>query len=327
MTKAAKKTYREIIKSIADAESVLVTSHMGPDGDSIGSQLALARYIKDQGKEVTIINHGSIPGTYKFLPDMELIIKPNEAGKKDNFDLAIILECPDTQRTGDVADMIGNGTKLINIDHHPDNTDFGDINLVDTGAAAVAEILADIFLEAGYEIDNDTAVLLYTAILTDTGRFRFESTTQRTREIAGKLIEAGANPRQICDNIYYSYSEKVLKLTGKVLSRVRLFENGKVCLISLDRKLLEDNGYSLTDTEGMTEYTLYLRGVTVGAMLREIEDNITKVSLRSRGNIDVSEVAHKYGGGGHFNAAGCTINLPINSAEEKLLVVLGSLVK
>ncbi len=326
MTPAAKKTYREIIKFIADARSVLITSHRGPDGDSIGSQLALARYIKDQGKNVTIVNHGSISDKYKFLPGVELIIKPDK-GSKNNFDLVIILECPDVQRTGDVADMIADGIKLINIDHHPDNTNYGDIILVDIEAAAVGEILAEIFLEAGYKIDGDAATLLYTAILTDTGRFRFESTTKRTMEIAGKLIEAGASPRQICDNIYFAYSESILKLTGKVFSRVRLFEDGKVCLISLDKKFLADNGSSLTDTEGMTEYTLYLQDVVVGAMLREIEDNITKVSLRSRGNIDVSGLAHKYGGGGHVNAAGCTINLPLNWAEKKLLEDLGKLAK
>ncbi len=324
MIKTAKKIYSEIIESIANSHSVLITSHMGPDGDSIGSQLALAKYIKERGKDVMVANHGSIPEKYKFLPGIESIVKPTD-GAERSFDLVIVLECPDVQRTGDVSGMIDDGTKLINIDHHPDNTDFGDINLVDTRAAAVGEMLAEIFLDTEYKIDSDTATLLYSAILTDTGRFRFESTSRRTMEIAGKLIEAGANPRQICDNIYFSYTESILKLTGEVLSKARLFEAGKVCLISLDKKMLKDNGSALADTEGMAEYTLYLRGVVVGALLREIDDNVTKVSLRSRGDVDVSGLAHKYGGGGHFNAAGCTINMALSPAEEKLLEDLGKL--
>jgi phosphoesterase RecJ-like protein len=326
MANDAKKIYREIISAIDNAETVLITSHMGPDGDSIGSQLAMARYAKERGKDVWVVNHGSIPEKYKFLPDVGSILNPNDCSQKQ-FDLIVILECPDLKRTGDVAKLVKEGAKQINIDHHPDNTGFGDIVLVDTKAAAVGEMLTEIFLSAGYNLDADVASLLYAAILTDTGRFRFESTTRRTMEIAGRLIDFGANPRQICDNIYFSYTESNLKLTGEAYSKVRLFENGKVCLISMDKKMLKGNGSALTDTEGMAEYTLYLRGVVVGALLREVEDDFTKISLRSRGDIDVSALAHKYGGGGHTNAAGCTMNMPLASAEKKLLEDLEKLAR
>ncbi len=326
MTKDAKKIYKEIIKAIDKAESLLISSHMGPDGDSIGSQLAVARYAKKQGKKVSVVNHGDIPDKYKFLPDVETIVKPGACPEKD-FDLVVVLECPDLRRTGDVEKIVPEGAKLINIDHHPDNSGFGDIVLIDTKASAVGEMLAEIFIDAGYKFDAATASLLYAAILTDTGRFRFESTTKRTMEIAGMLIEYGANPRQICDNIYFSYTESNLKLTGVAYSKVRLFKDGKVCLISLDKKMMTGNGSALTDTEGMAEYTLYLRGVVVGALLREVEDNFTKVSLRSRGDIDVSALAHKYGGGGHVNASGCTINMPLAAAEKKLLEDLEKLAR
>jgi len=326
MTKSAKKIYREIIKAIDEAESVLISSHISPDGDSIGSQLALARYVKSCAKDVSVVNHGTIPEKYKFLPDVDSIKSVKDCAGK-SFDLIIVLECPDVKRTGDVAGLMKSGIKQINIDHHPDNSGFGDIVLIDTKAAAVGEMLAEIFFEIDYKFDTDTATLLYTAILTDTGRFRFESTTKRTMEISGRLIEFGANPRQICDNIYFTYTELNLKLRGKAYSQIKLYEDGKVCLISLDKKLLTGNGSGPVDTEGMAEYTLYIKGVVVGALLREVEDDFTKISLRSRGAIDVSALAHKYGGGGHVNAAGCSMDISLVSAEKKLLEDLGRLAR
>jgi len=325
MIKTAKAIHKDILNTIKAAQSILITSHKNPDGDSIGSQLALARLLRIMGKDVFIINHDVIPARYTFLPDTEFIKNINDSQNNHHFDLAIVLECPDLKRTGDAVKKIGDDTELINIDHHPDNTDFGDIILIDTKAAAVGEILVELFLEWDQKIDSDMATQLYTAILTDTGRFRFESTTKRTMEIAGKLIEAGANSREICDNIYFSLSESILRLTGKVFSRLRVFENGKICMISIDRKLLRENDVSMADTEGMAEFTLYLNGTVVGALLREVDDNVTKVSLRSRDKIDVCRLAHKYDGGGHINASGCKIDLPIGLAEEKLLADLREL--
>lgn len=326
MMNGAETTYREIIGHIRSANSILVTSHREPDGDSIGTQLAMLKYVKSLGKDAVIVNHGDVPGKYRFLPNIELIKETGGFRAETQFDLAIILECCDLKRTGNVEHLIDETTKIINIDHHPDNTGFGDVVLVDTRAAAVAEILAEFFLDTGFQIDGETASQLFAAILTDTGRFRFNSTTRRTMEIGGLLIELGADPRKICDEIYYSMTKPMLSLTGELLSRIKLYEKGKLCLMSVGREALKKNNSDLADTEGMAEYTLYIRGVLAGGMLREIDAGRTKVSLRSRGNLDVSRLAHKYGGGGHHNASGFTLDLPLKAAEERLLEELKELI-
>lgn len=318
--------HSNIVEYIRESGSILITSHEDPDGDSIGSQLALYRYINSLNKNVAIVDQGAISGKYKFLPNIDLIGKIEEYSGEKHFDLAIILECPELERVGRVADLIRKGMKLINIDHHPDNTGFGDVTLIDSRAAAVGEILTEFFLDISFRIDEETASLLYAAILTDTGRFRFDSTTRRTMEIAGQLVEFGANPRKICDNIYYSLTESTLRLTGTLFSQAGLFENGRICLISLDKKMLRDNCFDMADTDGMAEYTLYCKDVLVGGFLREIDGKATKVSLRSRDSINVSRLAHKYGGGGHFNASGYSVGLPIEVARERLLDDLKELV-
>jgi len=329
MTVKTKKIHNDIEALIQKADNILITSHMEPDGDSLGSQLALRRYLIGLEKEVDIFNQGQISQKYEFLPDIEHVIDIDTGGTKEaseKYDLAIVLECPDTERTGDVRPLIDRAKMIINIDHHPDNTGYGDIAYLDSGASAVGEILSTYFFDVGYKIDREAAIQLYTAILTDTGRFRFNSTTRKTMEIAGKLIEAGADPRYISDSVYYSFSESTLHLIGKVFSRVRLFGGGKICLVAMDQNTLSENNFNPADTEGMAEYTLFGKGVVIGGLLKEVGKRRTKVSLRSRDGINVSELAHKYGGGGHNNASGFHIDLPLMEAQEKLLVDLKEII-
>lgn len=325
MTKT-KKIHKEIEILIAGAGTILISSHVDPDGDSLGSQLALRRYLVSLGKKVWIVNHGSIPSKYMFLPDIDRIVLVDNFKAEDRFDLAIILECPDPDRTGDVKHLIGANIPMINIDHHPDNSGYGKIAHLDSGASAVAEMLTEYFLEVGYKIEPQAATQLYTAIITDTGRFRFSSTTRKTMEIAGRLIELGADPRYISDNIYYSFSESTMRLIGKVFSKFELFDNGKICLMALDNDMMRLNDFNSADTEGMAEYTLFGRGVIVGGLLKEMGEGSTKISLRSRNRINVGEVAHRYGGGGHNNAAGFQIDLPLKAAQEKILKDLREIV-
>ena len=329
MTAKIKKIHSDIEALIKDADGILISSHLDPDGDSLGSQLALRRYLIDLGKKVDIFNQGQISHKYEFLPDIEHVIDIDSVKAKDvesKYDLAIILECPDTKRTGDVSRLIDKAAKIINIDHHPDNSGYGEIAYLDSKASAVAEMLTEYFFDVEYEINREVAMQLYTAILTDTGRFRFNSTTRRTMEIAGMLIEAGADPRYISDNVYYSFSESTLHLIGKVFSRLRLFDKGKICLITMDQDTLSENNFNPADTEGMAEYTLFGKGVVIGALLREVGKKRIKVSLRSRDSINVSELAHKYGGRGHNNASGFHIDLPLKDAQDKLLADLKEIV-
>nr|MBN2277933.1 bifunctional oligoribonuclease/PAP phosphatase NrnA [candidate division Zixibacteria bacterium] len=313
---------KDIERCIQKAESILVTAHVDPDGDSIGTQLAFRRYLTGLSKKVSVINDGVIPEKYTFLPDIDKILNADNYRGRSVFDLAIILECPRPDRIGLVSRFITENTTVINIDHHPDNTGYGDVVHLDSRASAVGEILTEYFLDVGFTLDTDTATLLYTGILTDTGRFRYDSTTRRTMEIAGLLIEAGADSRRICDRIYYSMSEATLHLTAEVFSRIKLHDNNRICLINLDHNLLRNPKYDCADIEGMAEYTLYGRGVLAGALLKEIRQGQTKVSLRSRDIINVSRIAAGFGGGGHINAAGYTVDLPADKAASDLLNVL-----
>jgi len=310
--------YNAIAEYIEKAESVLITSHIDPDGDSLGSELALWKYAIDLGKKVAVVNQGLIPGKYLFLPYVDRITDIENYQGDSKFDLAIFVECPSPERAGRVADLIGGSARVINIDHHPDNSGFGDLALIDCKAAAVGEMITEFLLEIGYEISGESASLLFTAILTDTGRFRYNSTTGRTMNIAGRLIEFGADPRKISDSVYYSMSEPTMRLLAQVFLRMRCFEDGRICLISLDRETL-GNGNGDIDTEGIAEYTLFMKNSRVGALLREVDNKSTKVSLRSRDSINVSSLAHRYGGGGHINASGYTIHMPLAAAEENLL--------
>ena len=326
MNTTTKINSAELFEIIKSSQSVLISSHEEPDGDSIGSQLALLQLITNLGKNGLILNRGTIPFKYRFLPDIALI---NDITKYDggmNFDLAIVLECPGLERTGGAEKLVTPETLIINIDHHPDNQDFGTVNYVDSEISSVGEMLAELFLEADIPIDQKTATWLYAAILTDTGRFRYGSTKRRTMEIAGRLIEAGANQRDICDNIYYSLPSSTLLLTGAVLSGISFFENGKICLLQLEQSTLEKNGADLSEADGLTDFSLFGHGVIVGGLLKEINGNRTKVSLRSRDSLDVSRLAHKYGGGGHHSAAGFMIELPLEAARKVVLEELKEIV-
>jgi phosphoesterase RecJ-like protein len=320
------RIFNEIKESLDKASTVLITSHRDADGDSLGSMLALKNYAVSLGKICILLNHGDIPDKYRFFPGIDLIIDARNYREPVSVDLVIVLECPTPERCGDVIDYFPKEARLINIDHHPDNSEYGDIVLVDAKASSVGEILTEFFIYSGYEIDTDTAMVLFAAILTDTGRFRFESTSRKTMELAGRLIDFGARPRYISDKIYYSRSSRILKLTGRLLAGMELYENDKICLMTLDNSMLNGDKLGPADTEGMAELTMFDNNVLVGGFLREIEEHKVKISLRSRGKYNVSRLAHKYGGGGHANASGFTISTDLQEARRRLLSDLKGLI-
>ncbi|UCC45831.1 MAG: hypothetical protein JSU65_08600 [Candidatus Zixiibacteriota bacterium] len=175
------------------------------------------------------------------------------------------------------------------------------------------------FCHVGFKIEEPIAELLFTAIMTDTGRFRFGSTTRRTLEIAGELIEAGADPRKTCDQVYFSLSPAAMRLMGKVLDGIEFVQDNKFCLLKLTRDMLEQTGAQPSEAEGLVDYTLFARGVKAGALLRAVDDNCTKLSLRSQDGIDVASIASRYGGGGHAAAAGCIMKLPLQEARDEIV--------
>ncbi len=306
-----------ISRLISDARKILVCGHDDPDGDSLGTMLAMRRYLLTLDKDVTVIRKGTIPYKYMFLPDIDRIIELENAGGQ--HDLVIFLECSNPARAGDVSALYSDNTKIINIDHHPDNSGYGDAVWQAVNASSVGEMMWDFLEHVGYVFDEPCAMQLYTAILTDTGRFRFNSTTRKTMEAAGRMIECGANPRNICDRVYFSLKPSTLKLTGMLLNDMEYHADDRICFMFLTEDKIKTSAAAWDEVEGLVDYALYGEKTLVGGLLKERKAGLTKVSLRSRGKYDVSALAHKYNGGGHVNASGCEIRLPMKDAARQLL--------
>jgi phosphoesterase RecJ-like protein len=304
------------------AHVVLVVSHVDPDGDAVGTQLAFGAYLRSLGKEVLLARDSEIPDKYRFLPGIDAIIPVSEIDADASIDTMLVLECPSQERLGSANAFLERAATVINIDHHPDNVLPAAVSWVDTTASSVGEMTFEYLRSVEYQIDPDIATHLYTAILTDTGRFRFESTTARTLAVTGELVRAGANPRSISDQVYYNQDPALMRLTGLVVSNIEYHADGQICLLLLTREILKECGVKPADTEGLVDYSLYARGVKIGALMRDIDDQTTKISLRSRNGCDVSKVASSLGGGGHPNAAGCRIKLPLDAAKPELVKML-----
>jgi len=307
---------------IEKSRRLLVVSHIDPDGDALGTQLAFGAYLTDCGKEVVLVRDSDIPQKYAFLPGIDRIRNTSTLPSDIEIDTAVVLECPKATRIGSAADFLCDDVTVINIDHHPDGDALGDVNWVDTEASSVGEMVFEYFDFVGYRINQKVAEQLYTAILTDTGRFRYSSTSRRTMEIAGRLIEAGASSKDICDNIYYCLPPSTMSLTGKVLAGIEFHHDDRLCLLTLTKQMLKEAGATPDESDGLVEFTLFSRSVQVGALLKEIDSKNTKVSLRSVAGIDVSAVAALFGGGGHHNAAGCTMPFSLEEARNRLSTCL-----
>lgn len=316
----------EIIQEIKDvfkeSQRIMVVSHIDPDGDALGTQLAFGTYLKDMGKEVFMARDSQIPTKYMFLDNIENILSYDEFPDDLSIDTALVLECPNISRIGGAKIFLGNNVNIINIDHHCDNDNFGRINWLNTRASSVGEMAFEYFDTIGYNFDSSVAEQLYTAIMTDTGRFRFCSTSPRTMEIVARLLEKGADPQRICDNVYYSLKPTVLKLIGKVLNGIEFHNNGNICVLTLTQEMLSASGANDSDSEGLVDFSLYSKDVIGGALFKEIGSDTTKVSLRSKDNVNVAELAAKFDGGGHFNAAGCTLSMPLEKAKIEIIKLL-----
>ncbi len=314
----------DIIRTLQNAAKILLTAHRDPDGDSLGSQLAMHAYLISIGKTVLMCNEGAIPTRYLFLDGVEKV-KTQPENVSFDPDLVVVLESTSLERVGKVINLIPADCTVVNIDHHVGNCLYGDINLVDEKASSVAEVLHRILKAAGFEYTKSTAECLFTAILTDTGRFRFSSTTPNSLRICADLIEAGADPRELTDRIYFSKSRDQMQVLGEAMQGCELTLDGKLCIMTLSNDMLAKRGLSFSDFEGMVDYSMYLKDIVIGALLKDVSANVTKVSLRSRNSFDVSELARRFGGGGHLNAAGATIAMPLQQAREALLGAAGEM--
>ena len=291
----------------------LLTSHARPDGDSLGSQLALGHALKQLGKDVRIINKDSAPALYDFLPDLSTIeIAPSVNA---SCDAVVVLECSSLSRT----EVAGLETQtIINIDHHLGNTTYGAVNWIDESACACAELVFDLIKALGAHLTPSIATNLYVGILTDTGSFRHANVTARTFDICRQIAETGINLTDVAASIYTSGSLGHLRLSGRVIDRIQIENDGKIAILVVNDKILVETECDPDDMEGIVNLPLASRNILVAMLARETNDSL-RVSLRSKKGIDVRSVALSFGGGGHLNAAGLTIESPTQNTLDEVI--------
>jgi phosphoesterase RecJ-like protein len=291
-----------ISEAIRGRHRFVISSHARPDGDSIGSQLAMAFALRALGKHVEVVNHDAAPAPLLAFPGVPSI---QVADRVDGaFDAAIVMECSDLKRTGvEGLDQYF----VINIDHHPGNGAYGAINWFDPGAAACAEMVFDVVRALDVPLSVEIATHLYVGILTDTGSFHYSSISARTFDICRQLVEAGVDPPKVARSIFDSNTLGRLKLFGAVLSSIELEHGGRLAVVCVDRAMAAAAGGTYDDTEGLINLPLTVREIQAAIFFKEIDKHDYRVSMRSKGDVDLCEVAKKFGGGGHKNASGCSV--------------------
>jgi len=301
----------QIVDAIRARQRFVLSSHARPDGDSIGSQLAMAYALRALGKEVVAVNADPAPPPLMAFPAVPGIRIAKEA--VGTFDAAIIMECGDLSRTG-VRGL--ERFFLINIDHHPGNTAYGQINWFDPAAAACGEMVFDLVLALGVPLSPEIATHVYLAILTDTGSFHYSNITPRTFEIARQCIVAGVDPVLVARNVYDSNNMGRLKLFGAVLSAMQIDQSGRIAIVYLDHEMARAAGGTYEDTEGLINLPLTVKEICAVVFFKEEEGETYRVSMRSKGEIDIGAIAKEFGGGGHKNAAGCTVTGAVDALQK-----------
>ncbi len=315
----------DLLKRLRQGHRFLLTSHTNPDGDAIGSEIGLARILRAIGKSVTIWNRDAVPSVYRHLPGADRIYVGNEppTGFPQSFDSVVVLECPSLDRCG-LEEPLGQ-LPLLNVDHHLGNQLYGVVNWVDSAAPAVGEMVYRLAHGLMVNLDAETATALYLTLVTDTGGFRFANATPLAFEAAAALVRDGARPEQVSQWLYESYPLPMIRLVGEVLRTLETHLDGRIATAVVDQEMMARVGASAGDTEGLTDYPRSIAGVEAAALLREKAPGLYKVSLRSRGAVDVESVARQWGGGGHRNAAGCEVEGKVEAVRATVVEALEQL--
>lgn len=312
-----RKALEEAAQKLTSANSVVVTIHVQPDGDALGSLLAMARHLKKMGKNVcaTWGEKINIPEHYLWLPGVSDIV---DFDRCIDAELLLALDCANEHRLGLMEQRLPSFKDIINIDHHIDNSKFGTINVLDFDSSATCEIVYDLLRLMNAEIDPETAALLYTGIVTDTGRFQYQNTTSKTLRVAADLIDLGTDPNAIFQRIYENISFDSLKLLAIILTRANYIKDSGLVYSFILNEDLKQAKISMGDTESFIDYLRKAKEAKVAAIIKETSEGKLKISLRSKGKIDVGSIAREGGGGGHRNAAGLTLDMKIDEAAEWL---------
>lgn len=304
------------IEIINESKKIYIGSHIHPDGDNIGSLLALGMALKKLNKDVTLVKVDDIPKDYHFLPNVDTIKEPI---LDKPIDLFIALDCSDLDRLGPGKEIALSAEKILNVDHHVTNDNFGDINIVSPLASSTGEIVYHIIKRLAVYINKEIATCLYVAISTDTGSFMYDNTTSNTHKIVADLLDKGIDLNMITTNLYQSRSIERTNLFIDSLNNINFYYDGKVGTIKITQEMLKNNNATMEDTEGIISFVRDIENIEVACILKEYNDEEIKLSLRSKKYLDVSKVCLEFNGGGHKKAAGCTIFNNIEKAEKNIL--------
>lgn len=313
-----------VTASLRNSENIILASHINPDGDAIGSLLALGLAMDSYPKNVTLCNVSSIPTVYRFLPGVDRIVQTMD--DPERYDLAVVLDCGELDRLGAIALPFSRIPLMINIDHHQTNTRFGHYQIIDTNACATAEIIYHLLNKMEIRITGDIATSIYTGILTDTGSFRFSNTNKAAFAICDEMVAKGVDPYKVAKHVYGTYSLGRLKLLNLALESIEISYNGKLSMMTITHDMFMETGTQPEDVDGMITYAKRIEDVKVAVLIQEQINGSRRtnaphyhVSLRSDGSIDVARIAKSFGGGGHINAAGFNIRSTISDLKSGIL--------
>ncbi|NLM44661.1 MAG: 30S ribosome-binding factor RbfA [Clostridiales bacterium] len=304
-----------VLKLIKESRNIAILSHIMPDGDNIGSCLALYNALLKLGKNPLVILDDDVPEVYKFLKNSNKTVKPE---LECNFDLVIVLDCGDADRLGKSIKYLKNNN-VINIDHHMNNTNFGCINLIDISAAATAEIVYRLIKGLDIPLDKDICQCIYTGIVTDTGQFQYSNTSSYTHEIVADLIRNGVEPSKLYKAIYQNNSKAKIKLISEALSTLRFDFEDKIASMTIKKEIFDLIGAKDEDVDGIINLARDIKGVEVALLFRETEDGKVKIGFRSKDFINVNEIAEIFGGGGHKRAAGAIVAGDLENIKNNII--------
>jgi phosphoesterase RecJ-like protein len=307
----------QVVELIESKNSFGITSHVRPDGDSLGSSLGLYWLLRALDKDVEVIMRDAAPHAYRQLPGAESIRVTPAVDRA--YDAVFVIECSDIDRPG-LIDLVKQF--VVNIDHHSTTELFGTVNWIDSTASAVGEMIYNLCKATGVRVTKEIAECVYTALLTDTGSFHYSNTTERTFKIASELVRTGVRPAKTAEAIFSSYQWPKIELLSQVLATARRDESGHVAWMRQTLDMQEQTKASDEDADGFVNYPLAVNEVEAAALFKECSPGVYRTSLRSKGDVNVAKIAEQFGGGGHRNAAGCTLKGALEEIERKVVPML-----
>ncbi len=309
----------QVLEIIRSRDRFAITSHIRPDGDALGSELALMLILQAFGRTAVVVNRDPVPQRYRTLPAADRV--QVDAALREEYGAVFVLECGSFERTG----LQGReGQFVVNVDHHHSNAKYGTLNWIDEKACAVGEMVYRIARTLGVKLTADMATNIYTAVITDTGSFQFESTTAETFRMAADLAENGADVAAIARSVFYSNPITKVNSMMVMLNRMTLDCDGRLVWTTITQEDMRRHNCMEDDVEGLLNFPLTISGVDVAVFFRELENGVFRVSLRSKNSIDVCAIAAVFAGGGHRNAAGCTLAGPFETAKNTMLSLVKS---